>query len=310
MQRLWELADRQHGCASVAQLRSLGFDWHAADRLVQRGTAERLSPRVVRMRGTPMTDATQFVAATLDAGPGSAISHLSAAALWGVPGFGTEVEPTVSRQFDGSRRPQHIGRLIRVRHLPPGHITAVSAIPVLTLPATLYRLAGLVGWERFERAADTVCGRSAGTLAALHEMLPEMAARGRNGITAMRQFLLERPVGHQGTHSSLEARLAQILRDAGEPPLTSQVDLGGHSWIGRVDFFDRLVGLIVEVHSDRFHTTPLAKASDAAREAALREAGFTLVVVWESDVWTRPWKVLEAVRDGRRVALRRLDRPA
>ena len=55
----------------------------------------------------------------------------------------------------------------------------------------------------------------------------------------MGALLLKRPVGYRPPESGLEARFMQILADAGEPPLERQVDLGGHDWIGRVDFLDR-----------------------------------------------------------------------
>ncbi|HEX2701508.1 MAG TPA: hypothetical protein VHM89_15010, partial [Acidimicrobiales bacterium] len=49
-------------------------------------------------------------------------------------------------------------------------------------------------------------------------------------------------VSRQAPASGLEARFARLLAEAGGAPLEAQVDVGGHEWVGRVDFLDRSLG--------------------------------------------------------------------
>jgi len=137
----------------------------------------------------------------------------------------------------------------------------------------------------------------------LHALLAELGGPGRNGVAAMRAALAGRPPGYVATASGLEARFARLLAEAGEAPLQRQVDLGGHAWIGRVDFVDRRLGIVVEVDSDVHHTSPLDRAHDRRRDDRLRAAGWSAVVrVTEDEIWRRPAEAVARVRDARRRA--------
>jgi very-short-patch-repair endonuclease len=100
--------------------------------------------------------------------------------------------------------------------------------------------------------------------------------------------------------SNLEHRFAAILDQAGEPPMRRQVDSGGDRWIGRVDFRDERLPLIVEVQSETYHSALTDKHDDERRLAFLRSAGFEVVEVTDTQVWNHPGDVLDAVRAARR----------
>src|SRR3546814_16333358 len=73
------------------------------------------------------------------------------------------------------------------------------------------------------------------------------------GIRTMRQVLATRGLDYVPPASNLEARFEQILLQAGEAPMRRQVDIGdGDRWIGRVDFRDADLPLLVEIPSERF----------------------------------------------------------
>lgn len=170
-----------------------------------------------------------------------------------------------------------------------------------SLPRTLFDIAADVSEHRLERLVDTVVSRVPGMLRILHAMLDELGARGRNGTAAIRAVLEERPPGYMAPASGLEARLVRILAEAGEPPLDRQVDVGGHEWIGRVDFVDRRAGLLVEVDSALHHTSKLDRERDRLRDEAILAAGWQAVVrVAEEQVWHRPREALAAIRGARR----------
>lgn len=237
--------------------------------------------------------------AVLDAGRGAVASYAAAAALWRLPGM--SLGPLeVSRERGKSGRRPSIGRLHEHRWLPSHHATAVRGIPVTTLPRTIYDLAGRLHPARTERLVASVIGKSPGTLRVLHRLLPELAEHGRNGIVVMRDILERNPLGCVGEESGLERRVNQILREAGEVPLVPQVDIGGHEWIGRVDFRDPIVlWVLYEVDSLIHHSSPLDRANDAARDEALRALGLEVVRIPDEHVWYEPWRLLATVREVR-----------
>jgi very-short-patch-repair endonuclease len=116
----------------------------------------------------------------------------------------------------------------------------------------------------------------------------------------MRAVLKQRPIGYQAPQSGLEIRFEQILERAGERPMERQADLGGHDWIGRVDYIDWTLLLIVEIDSAAHHTSVTDRALDAERDKALIAAGFRAVLrIPSEDVWSYPERVVAAVRQAR-----------
>jgi len=95
------LAAAQHGLLSRQQLRIAGA---VRDDLRQRlatGVLQRISPRVLRISGSPETPAQRALAAVLDVGEQAVLSHTSAAAWWQLPGF--KLEPRHATRLRGGR---------------------------------------------------------------------------------------------------------------------------------------------------------------------------------------------------------------
>jgi very-short-patch-repair endonuclease len=170
----------------------------------------------------------------------------------------------------------------------------IEGIPVTTPARTLFDLAGLVPPARAERAVDSALAMSPGLLPVLHRMLPELAQRGRSGITTMRAILADRPAGYIAPASGLEARVVQLLREAGVRT-RRQVDLGGADWIGRVDLLVEGTNIVIEVDSARFHSSRLDHLRDAERDKALAELGYEVIRITEEEAWYRPDEVIRAV---------------
>jgi very-short-patch-repair endonuclease len=172
---------------------------------------------------------------------------------------------------------------------------------VTTLARTIFDLAALPDEaRRLGRIIDTIHGKSPSILHALHAMLPELAQRGRTGITLMRALLDERPPGTI-PRTGLERRFESILRNAGIEIPRLQVDLGGHAWIGRVDYYDDARLVIYEIDSAAHHTSLTDRRNDELRDKAAAEAGFREVVrITEEDLWYEPWTVVDRVREVQR----------
>lgn len=303
-----QIFECQYGVAGWHQARSTGLSADQIGRRVNRGRLLR-DGRTLRLPGYPRTNLQQVMAAVVSAGPGAVASHLTAAALWRLPGFPLgPLHVSVPYRTDRARpahRSDFHAHWLRDLELP--YCTEFRSIPVTGVPLTLLHLAGMsTTWQgvhplRVERALDTVIGRSPTVLPTLHRMLPELSKSGREGIVLMRELLSVRPIGCVPPDSGAERRFEQILADAGEPPFERQIDLGGSEWIGRIDYVDRVLRLLVEIDSQTFHSSPTDKANDARRDAALIAAGFAKVLrIPEEWLFPRPFDVLREVRQARR----------
>jgi very-short-patch-repair endonuclease len=283
-----ELAERQHGVVARWQLRLLGFDRHVIQRRLRTGRWQLVGRGVLLMSGAPRSPEQIVMVAVLEGGKEAIASHAAAAWLWRLPGFGP-TDDVIRARYAYAGPNGH-----RPRLLPAHHRTTVRGIASTSLPRTIFDLAGVLPLGRTARLVDTVVTRSPAMLPALHGLLPELARRGRGGITVMRTLLDERPIGTKVPASGLEARFEQICRNAGISGLERQVDVGGHSWLGRVDYLRRDVGLLIEVDSVLHHTSVTDRANDAARDQAMLASGYRRVErVAEEDIWRRPWMAVE-----------------
>jgi len=304
------LAATQRGLVTVVQGAGLGYGRRQRDRLTDSRRWERATPRVLRLVGSLATAEQRAMLAVLDAGLGAALGASSAAAWWGIPG--NLLEPLhVSRARGRSDTPNRSDARHEPTTLPPHHTVVLDGIPTQVPARALFDIAGskrrgakLPWWvERMERMVDNAWSMRLVSGATMHDMLADLAQRGRPGIRVMRQVLASRGRDYVPPASNLEARVIKILAEAGLPAMRRQVDTGdSHGWIGRVDLRDDVLPLIVEIQSERFHTSLVDQQLDEGRIERLKRAGFVVVELIERDVWHLPHAVVEAVRDGRRRA--------
>ena len=307
---LREIAARQHGLVAVHQAVDLGFGDRTRDRLVDGRRWDRAAPRVMRLVGSAPGAAQRAMCAVLDAGRGAALNASSAGAWWGIPG--NHLEPAQVVRVRTRRRVE--GR-IGVPHqpllLPDHHVVVLEGIPTVTPARALFEIAGsrrggaqLDWWyERMERMVDTAWAMRLVSGPSLRRVFDDLARRGRPGTAVMRQILDARADAYVPPASGLESRVVQILRNAGEPPLRRQIDVGDEGrWIGRVDFRDAELPVVLEIQSERFHTSLIDSQLDADRVRRLRDAGFVVKELTDVDVWQHPHRVVEVVRAARREA--------
>lgn len=289
--RLRALAERQHGVVARAQAHDLGANRHHLRRRTESVAWEVVTSRVLRLVGTRRTFRQRAMAATLDAGPGAAVSHESAAALWRIPGFPAGALH-VSRLVGRSAHQSPLAELHRTCWMPDSHVQRFEGIPVTSPARTIFDLAGVLHPDRTDRALDNALARGLTSMPALHRVTNDLARQGRPGSSLMRRLLAERAGAYVPPESNLEARFHAVAKAAGLDSLVRQCDVGGQEWVGRVDFLDPDKRLVVEVDSDLHHTSLLDEAADAERDAAMAEAGFTVIRIKEHDLWHRPEEVV------------------
>jgi predicted transcriptional regulator of viral defense system len=147
--RVAELAARQWGVVSVAQLQALGLGKDAVQRRVRAGRLHRLHQGVYAVGHTVLRREGRWLAAVLACGKGAVLSHRSAAAHWGLlQTQATRIDVTAPRTRAGNARI----RLHRSRSLIACDTTTHQGIPTTSIPRTLLDLAATVKPDRLERA--------------------------------------------------------------------------------------------------------------------------------------------------------------
>jgi very-short-patch-repair endonuclease len=212
-----------------------------------------------------LTPRGRWMAAVLACGPGAALSHESAAELWGIrPGHSSPIEvsvPVVSEhRCPGVRTHRRTG-------LGSVDVTLHRGIPVTSVVLTLIDLARGLDPAQLERAVNEADRLDLIDPSALRAALDAYA--GRPGVARLRELLDRRTF--RLTDSGLERIFLPLVGRAGLPlPLTRQ-RLNGF----RVDFFWPDLRLVVETDGLRYHRTPAQQARDHVRDQAHLAAGFT-----------------------------------
>src|SRR5262245_3486332 len=288
-----EIAERQHGLVAADQALAAGLTPGRLAHAVARGDLDRASPRVLRVQGAPRTDHQAVLLAVLDAAPGAVAAGPTAASLWGIAGY--RPAPVHVVRPRGTSRRSRLAVLHEVRRLLPHHVTVLDGVPVLRPERVVLDLCATEHPGRAARALDDAWRRRLLSGRSLRALVEEVASRGRPGLTVLRALLDERGDDYVPPASNLEHRFATVLSDAGVPAMRRQVDCGGDTWVGRVDFRDERLPMVVEVQSERYHSALTDRVADAARLAALRAAGFVVVEVTDEEVWHRPHEVVRRV---------------
>jgi very-short-patch-repair endonuclease len=299
MDELWVLSEGQYGVFARWQAGAFGMTWRRLDALVLRGILEQATRSVLRVVGAPRSPEQDLMIAVLDAGPGSAATLRASGWLWGLPGLAPGIHDVVRARGRSPRASMGIDHWPRT--LSPDHITEVRGIATVALPVTLFQLAGHPGTaHRIGRLIDAVHAKVPSILHTLHDLMPQMAGRGRTGIVNMREALAERPPGAVPL-TGLERRFEELLTSRGIAAPRRQVSLGGHELVGRVDYYDDRIRVIYEIDSLVHHSSLTDRRNDERRDAAARAAGFAEVVrIPEEHVWYEPWLAADAVIDARR----------
>lgn len=293
--RLGHAAEFHHGVVSRLELYSVGLDRAAASRRLVDGSLIKVGARAYRLRGAPRTEHARALAAVINTPGRSYLSHSSAAWLWELPGF--QLEPChIARRYEGTRRPAGEHRVHNLRGVPEACLGEYLGIPVASPALTLFQVAAICHPARTGRAVDSALVMGLTDLVTLHSLLKALAARGRNGIVSMRRILAERPVGSSLVESGNERRFQDIV-DRIDVQVERQVRIGSaDSFITRVDFRDReFQNLIYRIQSERWHSAKSHRGDDLAQHAALVAAGFTVIDVWDRDMWGKSSKVEETV---------------
>ena len=280
------VAAGQYGAFSREQAEAAGLSEESMTRRVVTGRWEALHPAVYRLVGTPETRQQCLLAATLWAGPKSAISHTTGASLLQLQSAWPDevhltVPPTASGRADGL--------VVHRVELERGDVVEVDGIRCTNATRTILDCAGLFSDEPLEAAFEQARRLGLTSPTALARRAEQLCGKGRPGSARVRRLLTAQAPGERPLESRLEVRLARLLRTSGLPVAARQHPVSRY----RLDF--AWPALLVACECDGFehHGARLAWKRDRARLAAIEAAGWRVVHVTWDDVTRRPEQTLE-----------------
>lgn len=265
------LAVAQHGVVSLTQLVDLGLGARGVSHRVRRGALHRVHRGVFAVGHPLLGREGRFMAAVLACGPGAALSHRSAAALWGLrPSSRLAIE--VSTPHGAGRRRDgidaHSGATLAARD-----VATVAAIACTSVARTLLDLADAVDRRGLERALERAEILRLVDMRELADVLDR--ANGRRGAGTLRGVLATTRAGRTLTRSALEERFLAICREASLPRPEVSAWLAEHDV--EADFLWRDAGLIVETDGRATHHTAQAFERDRRRDQRLAVAGWRVI---------------------------------
>lgn len=297
-----QIAATQHGLVAREQTRELGMSRSVLKRRVDAGYLTFITPRVLKIGGAPESRWQSSMAGVLDAGPDAFASHLTAASLWGVPNVDPEpVNVAVERYIRRNKAPVVIHHLTVI---PENQKSRMHNIPVIAPAYTVLLVCGTYGSRKGAQVLDHFLASKDVVVGEVWELVDSLSKQGRNGLCDTRDLLDSRADGHPPAESNNERRLDFLAKEAGIRTLRRQVVVTDPAWIGRVDFEDSELPFVVEVHSERYHTSWAHRRADAERVRRLESAGYTVVVIWDYELWFERDKVIDRLIEARQRARR------
>jgi very-short-patch-repair endonuclease len=279
--RFWALVKRQHGVVTRGQLLSLGYTADAVKHRIWTGRLHPVRRGVYAVGRSQLSCHGIWMAAVLSCGSRAVLSHVSAAALWGIR---DQESGPIEVSVPAPREPLRPGIVVHRRAgLRSEHVTARLGVPVTTLVRTLVDMAMHLPADQLERAVNEADKRDLTNPEALRAALDDFGRGPGAGI--LRRTLDRRTF--MITDSELERRLLPLARKAGLSAPQTGASVNGY----RVDFYWPDLGLVVETDGLRYHRTPAQQARDRMRDQAHAAAGLTTLRFTHAQVTGDPGHV-------------------
>jgi very-short-patch-repair endonuclease len=248
---------------------------------------ERIYDGVFRIPGAAASWKGELLAATLAGGPGAAISHRAAAALYGLPGGRDDlVELTCVRW----KRTTHPGLVVHEsRRLAACDIQLVDGIPVTTPERVILDIASYFPSANYlELVVQAARRKRLVTYASTQEMFDRHARRGLKGVRAVREVLERWDPESRPTESEMETLLVRTLRENGlpEPVVQFEISDAAGRFIARVDAAYPAARIAIEYDSKQEHSDEFQIARNDKRRNALQANRYWVLSARHRDLLT------------------------
>lgn len=227
----------------------------------------------------------RMLAAVLACGPGTVVSHGSAAALLGLHETQPQVVDVIApiqagRKIDGIRR----------RFVPsplPHEVVIYDSVPCTSPSRTIVDIAGGCGGAALRRTVEQAAVLRVLNLAEVDAILTGPRRRGSPRLRAVLDDW-RRYSPSIRLRSRMEAKLLPLLsqRNIPIPQCNEILTIGNESF--EIDFLWRQQRLAVETDGRKYHDNPLAQARDLRRDRILAAAGYRVLRLDWEDLRDRP----------------------
>jgi len=231
--------------------------------------------------------------AAVRAGPGSVVSHRSAAVLHGIDLIGSPGDVTLTGPA-GSGRKGSAGVHCYTTALAAEHVTNAHGVPVTIVARTVIDLARTMTFADGVVAADSAIRRRLTTKPELSAVLA--TSPGRRGA-ALAARVIDFATGL--AESALESIARVAFAEQGLPASRLQVWIAATNGdvIGRVDFYWEQHKTIAEVDGAvKYNDDPSRARAQLRRDKGLREAGYEVVHFTWAEITTRPEEAAASIK--------------
>lgn len=270
-------ARQQFGVVSRRQLIHAGLGRSSIAWKLKTGELERVSELVYRIRGAVPCWQRSAMEGLLICGPGSALSHATAAWLHRLDGFSAPTIVDVSRA-SAAPRPIEGVRFHRDPRVSPQNV--ITDIWRITgVQRTLVDLAGQLDDQSLEIALDSAQRRYKYAGDWLEAYLKELKPQGTPGLSRLIElFNLRRGVV---TDSPLEVKVLRKLRQVGLLPTDTPFEVYEHdgTYVMRLDFAWASLKIALHVDGYLWHQQRERFDRDAKQRSRLQVLGWRCVTV-------------------------------
>lgn len=264
------LAFKQHGVVTFEQLRDAGLGAGAIELRVRNGRLHRLHRGVYAVGHARLSREGRWLAAVLSFGVGAVLSHVSAAALWGIR-HSSSANVHITVPTPGGRHERRGIVVHRSLTLGPADVEEREAIAVTSVSRTLLDLAGMLTPTRLERAVERSLALRLFDLRAVEAVLAANPRRpGAGTLAQIVHTIHDEP---SLTRRELEALMLDLCAAHGIAQPEVNVLVEGIE----VDFLWRAQRVIVETDGREDHGTPTAFERDRERDERLTVLGYRVL---------------------------------
>jgi Transcriptional regulator, AbiEi antitoxin/Protein of unknown function (DUF559) len=279
------IADGQHGLVKTAQLMRAGLSPSGISARVRRGALHRRHRGVYSVGHRVLSREAEMLAGVFAAGDGAALSHEAVAELRNLIRYRAPVISVVAPR----RRTVPGVRVYRCTRLHPLDVVIYRGIPVTTVARMLVDLTDVFIADELVNVIHEAAYRNLFNLEATRRSMAR--ANGRHDLHVLEEALELYLHGSAGLKSRKERAFLPLVKAAGivKPLVNTKVE-------GiEVDFHWPDRKRIVEV--DGFgHRRPTIKRVDPLRDAELRDAGWTVLRIPDTEIEQHPERVIERLK--------------
>lgn len=258
------------------------------------GRWETADDNVYRLVGAPQGWHAKVLAPILAIGGSSVASHLCAAAVHGIPGFGQGTPELSIERGLGHRRPGL--RLHTSTDLPRCTRVVVDGVPVTDVARTILDCARYVGDARVLRSIEACRRANTTDWNRLIATLAHHARRGRPGIQRLRRVILANAHRDEVTDSDFELLVLALLREHGLPePVLHYRLVDGTRFVAEIDLAYPQLRIAIELDGSH-HLEADVRERDLPRQNDLMLLGWTVLRFTWTRLVERPESIVAEVR--------------